>query len=157
MLSDVISIDRSISIFSGFTRSVEEVGARLESGAQNTTVLAPSNAVIEALPRKPWEDPQDAQEASALGVEVVDLYKGEAGEDRAARNLRRFVEAHLVGVSPWLKGEENKARTLAGREVWWDEEGGVRKVSKPSLVVMNDMLPGRGSLVSAELIIARLL
>lgn len=128
MLSDVISIDRAISIYSGLTRSVEEVGARLADGSKNTTVLAPKNTVITNLPRKPWEDPHDGEEASAQGTVAEELYRGESGEDRAASNLRRFVEAHLVGISPWQKGKANQVRTLQGKTIWWDEEGGVKKI-----------------------------
>jgi len=131
MLNDIISIDRAISIFSGLTRSVEEVGARLEDENKNTTVLAPKNTFITNLPRKPWEDPHDEAEASAKGTVSEELYRGESGEDRAASNLRRFVEAHLVGVSPWQKGKANQVKTLQGKTIWWEEEGGVRKVSGP--------------------------
>ena len=131
MLNDIISIDRAISIFSGLTRSVEEVGARLEDESENTTVLAPKNTVITNLPRKPWEDPHDEAEASAKGTVSEELYRGESGEDRAAGNLRRFVEAHLVGTSPWQKGKANQVKTLQGKTLWWEEDGGVRKVSSP--------------------------
>lgn len=73
-----------------------------------------------ALPRKPWEDSEDYE---SLGTEA---YKGEPGEERARRNLCRFVEAHVVPVSPWKEGE--KVKTLAGGEVWWEEKVGVKKV-----------------------------
>lgn len=90
----------------------------------NTTVLAPSNVAISRLPRKPWEDPADE---GAGGNIYSSIYRGLAGEDRASKNLRTFVEAHCVGVSPWAKGE--KTKTLEGKEVWWDEDDdGVRTV-----------------------------
>lgn len=135
MLNDIISIDRAISIFSGLTRSVEEVSARLEDGNQNTTVLAPKNTVITNLPRKPWEDQHDEAEASAKGTVSEELYRGESGEDRAACNLRRFVGAHLVGISPWQKGKANQMNTLQGKTLWWEEEGGVRKIYPDGIVV----------------------
>jgi len=40
--------------------------------------------------------------------------------------LRRFVEAHVVPVSPWKEGE--KVKTLAGGEVWWESKDGVKMV-----------------------------
>jgi len=129
MLSDIIPIDRAISIFSGLTRSVEEIGARLEDEHMNTTVLAPKNSVITNLPKKPWEDSHDGEEASSRGTVSEELYRGESGEDRAASNLRRFVEAHLIGISPWQKGKANQVKTLQGKTIWWEEEGGLRKVS----------------------------
>lgn len=134
MLSDVISIDRAISIFSGLTRSVEGVETRLEDAGQNTTVLAPGNTFIQQLPRKPWEDPDDEELARTQGIDSAELYRGDSGEDRAARNLRRFVEAHLIGISPWNKGKENEIKTLEGKSVWWDDDGSVRKVKPTQLI-----------------------
>lgn len=121
ILSDVLGRDRSINIFAGFTRDFASISNRLGDHAQNTTVLAPINSAITALPRKPWEDPEDY---SALGA---DAYEGPEGEDRASRNMRRFVDAHVVPVSPWKEGE--KVKTLAGGEVWWEEKDGVKMVS----------------------------
>lgn len=124
LLADVLPLDKSISIFSGFTRSVESISTRVADREANTTVLAPSNVAISRLPRKPWEDPTDEGASSKI---LSELYRGLAGEDRASKNLRTFVEAHCVGVSPWAKGE--KTKTLEGKEVWWDEDDeGVRTV-----------------------------
>lgn len=126
LLGDVIPLDKSISIFSSLTRSVSTIQTRISSASENTTVLAPANAAISRLPRKPWEDPDDE---GAGGNVFSEIYKGLGGEDRAGRNLRRFVEMHCVGASPWEKGV--KVNTLGGGEIWWDEdkEGGGRKVS----------------------------
>lgn len=76
---------------------------------------------MQKLPRKPWEDPRDEAE---MGDKA---YEGKAGEDRATRNLRRFVEAHVVKGSPWGKGE--KRETVGGGKLWWEEKDGVRRVS----------------------------
>lgn len=73
------------------------------------------------LPRKPWEDPKDYKE----GGEGV--YNEEGGEERAQRNLRRFVEEHVVGVSPWKEGK--KVETLGGGSVWWEYKDGKQLVS----------------------------
>lgn len=121
VLSDVIGKQRAINIFASFTRDNEAVSRRLDDNGQNTTVLAPLNSQIEKLPRKPWEDPQDYE---VLGENA---YEGERGEDRAQRNLRRFVEAHIVPLSPWKEGE--KVQSLGGEEVWWEENEGQKLVS----------------------------
>ena len=121
ILSDVIGKQRAINIFASFTRDNEAVSRRFDDNGQNTTVLAPLNSQIEKLPRKPWEDPQDYE---ALGENA---YEGEGGEDRAQRNLRRFVEAHIVPVSPWKEGE--KVESLGGEKVWWEEKEGQKVVS----------------------------
>lgn len=120
ILSDVLGRDRSINIFAGFTRDFATVTQRFEDSALNTTILAPVNSAIMALPRKPWEDPEDYDQ---LGM---DAYKGEDGEERAHRNLRRFVEAHVVPASPWKEGD--KLKTLAGGEIWWENKDGIKTV-----------------------------
>ena len=52
-ISDVISKERVISIFAGFTRDVDSISKRLDDNKQNTTVLAPLNSALQKLPRKP--------------------------------------------------------------------------------------------------------
>lgn len=128
ILSDVLGRDRAINIFAGFTRDFATVTQRFEDRSLNTTILAPVNSAIVALPRKPWEDPDDYE---ALGQQA---YKGDNGEERAKRNVKRFVEAHVVPVSPWKEGE--KVKTLAGGEVWWESKDGVRTVWSPSIRVL---------------------
>jgi hypothetical protein len=125
-ISDVLSRERNINIFAGFTRDIESVSRRLEAGSHNTTLLAPLNTAITRLPRKPWEDPQDY---AALGQNA---YDGQSGEDRAHRNLRRFVEAHVVPESPWAEG--HKVQTLGGDTVWWEEKDGKKLASLASPV-----------------------
>ncbi|CAI4218620.1 unnamed protein product [Parascedosporium putredinis] len=124
ILSDVIGRDKSINIFSGFTRDVACIETRLDDFKVNTTVLAPLNSAIEKLPRKPWEDPRD------YGAFGADAYEGEDGIDRAQRNLRRFVESHIVPRSPWAENDKvqaikpdnievvNVASSVSNGEVW---------------------------------------
>lgn len=124
LLADVLPQDPSISIFSDLTRRIESISTRVSNREVNTTVLASSNVAITKLPRKPWEDPDDE---GAGGNIFSEIYKGLAGEDRATKNLRTFVEAHCVDVSPWPKGE--KVKTLQGKEVWWNvDDRGIRRV-----------------------------
>lgn len=121
VISDVLSRERSINIFASLTRDVDSITARFGDSGINTTVLAPMNSAMTKLPRKPWEDPTDYAE---LGKQA---YTGQSGEDRAARNLRRFVEAHIVPENPWLEGQ--KVETLDGGMVWWEKKDGVMMVS----------------------------
>jgi hypothetical protein len=125
ILSDVLGRDRSINIFAGFTRDFATISQRFEDSSLNTTILAPVNSAIMALPRKPWEDPEDYDTRGA------EAYEGEKGEERAQRNMRRFVEAHVVPVSPWKEGD--KVKTLAGGEIWWESRDGVKIVSDERL------------------------
>lgn len=121
MLSDVMGRDRSINIFAGFTRDIETVARRLEDATKNSVVLAPLNSAIEGLPRKPWEDPEQYEQLGA------NAYEGEEGYERAQRNLRRFVEAHIIPSNPWPAGEKIKP-IGAGREVWWEDRDGTKVV-----------------------------
>lgn len=123
-LTDILGTHRSLTTFSSLARLHASTSDLLADLSTNTTVLAPLNSAIDALPRKPWEDPRDYGEVGA------DAYEGDEGRERAQRNLRRFVEAHLVTQSPW----EGKARTVSGgegdkgREVWWEWRGAKRVV-----------------------------
>lgn len=40
--------------------------------------------------------------------------------------MQRFVEAHIVPVSPFE--EKKKVKTLAGREIWWEMDGDTMKI-----------------------------
>ncbi|KAF2224244.1 FAS1 domain-containing protein [Elsinoe ampelina] len=130
ILSDILGLSKAINIFASLTRDVSPVTARLSTHDLNTTLLAPLNGAITSLPRKPWEDPR---EYAAFGTEA---YEGKDGEDRAGRNLRRFVEAHVVPVSPWE--EKVRVKTLGGGEVWWEEDGeGTRRIFPGGVEVGN--------------------
>lgn len=127
ILTDVIGRDRSINIFAGFTRDIECVDDRLGDETLNTTVLAPLNSAIVALSRKPWEDPEDY---SRLGPNA---YAGEEGEERAHANLRRFVEAHVVPISPWEEGD--KVETMVGSTIWWEMKDGKKTIQPGNIEV----------------------
>ncbi|KAM5355141.1 hypothetical protein ACJ41O_001787 [Fusarium nematophilum] len=119
-LADVLGTQRSLTSFSSFARMHPSTDGRLSDLDRNTTVLAPLNSAVDDLPRKPWEQPGDY---AALGA---DAYEGEEGQDRARLNMRRFVEAHLVPRSPWAENE--RAKTVGGKEIWWVERDGRRVV-----------------------------
>ncbi|KAK7425692.1 hypothetical protein QQZ08_007791 [Neonectria magnoliae] len=119
-IADVLGTHRSLTTFSSFVRLHSSTETLLNNLDANTTVLAPLNSVIEALPRKPWEDPR---EYNRLGPKA---YSGDDGQERARQNLLRFVEEHLVAGSPWAQGD--KAETVAGKQIWWVEKDGKRLV-----------------------------
>jgi hypothetical protein len=116
IISDIIAKTRQVSIFGTLTRDFDTVSKRLNDKTVNTTVLAPLNSAINALPRKPWEDPEDYERFGK-----VEAYKGQSGEERARKNLQRFVEAHLVPVSPWKEGVE--VETVGGGKLSWTKNG----------------------------------
>ncbi|KAF3764409.1 hypothetical protein M406DRAFT_356540, partial [Cryphonectria parasitica EP155] len=131
ILSDVMGRDRSINIFAGLVRDVEGVSRRLDDEGQNSTVLAPLNSAMEKLPRKPWEDPE---EYDKLGAQA---YEGDEGWERAQRNIRRFVEAHVVPVNPWKEGEKVKAMS-GEEELWWENKDGT-KVMQPGNIEVDSV------------------
>ena len=120
VLSDVLGRDRGINIFAGFTRDFAPISERFDDSSLNTTILAPINSAILALPRKPWEDPEEYEN---LGTEA---YGGDKGVERARQNLQQFVKAHVVPASPWKEGD--KLKTLADDEIWWETKDGVKMV-----------------------------
>lgn len=116
IVSDVLPKTRGINVFARLTRDFEPIASRLNDASKNITVLAPHNSAIQALPRKPWEDPEDYAKFGD-----VNAYEGPDGQDRAKRNLQRFVEAHLIPASPWRADEE--VETLGGVKLKWTKEG----------------------------------
>jgi hypothetical protein len=132
-ISDILPKTRSINIFASLTRDLSSVTSRLESQApsDNTTLLAPLNSAMTALPRKPWEDrPDDTSGVSAA-----------RNEDKAAENVQRFVEAHVVPVSPWKEGKAGKIRTLGGGELWWEKrDGGTKSVVMPGEIEVDGVV-----------------
>ncbi|KAJ5183748.1 hypothetical protein N7492_001364 [Penicillium capsulatum] len=116
VVSDVLPKTQGINIFASLTRDFDNVSARLNDSSKNITVLAPRNSAVQGLPRKPWEDPEDYEKFGE-----VNAYQGQEGQDRAKRNLQRFVEAHLILASPWRQGEE--AETLGGEKLKWTLDG----------------------------------
>ncbi|KAL9020586.1 MAG: hypothetical protein Q9185_002172 [Variospora sp. 1 TL-2023] len=137
IISDVIGKNRPINVFAGFTRDIDTVSKIVEDKTQNATVLAPLNSELQKLPRKPWEDPEDYE---TLGQSA---YEGSAGEDRAHKNLRRFVEAHVVLASPWKEGEKRKS--VGGEELWWEDREGTRIINPGNIEVSIDMNPPNGN------------
>lgn len=130
-LSDMLSKTRAINIFASLTRDIKSVSDRLSNGSENTTVLAPSNSALQRLPRKPWENPDDYER---FGQEQA--YAGSQGKDRAAENLKRFVEAHVVPQSPWDQGEE--VESLGGGKIRWEKgENGKIYVSETKHIFPN--------------------
>lgn len=129
ILSDVMGKDRSINVFASLARDVESVSLRLDDSSQNSTVLAPLNSAMDKLPRKPWEDPEDYNKLGA------DAYEGEGGWERAQRNLKRFVEAHIISSNPWPQGEKVKALGGDGGEVWWEEKDGAKVIQPGDIEV----------------------
>ncbi|ODH19199.1 hypothetical protein ACO22_06178 [Paracoccidioides brasiliensis] len=132
-ISDILAKSREVNIFSSLTRDIESVSTRLSNGTSNSIVLAPLNSAIKALPRKPWEDPSDYKHFGEK-----EAYAGKQGEGRAARNLRRFVEAHIVPESPWRANKQVK--TVGGGSIYWKQEDDGKIYIYPSKIEVKEIM-----------------
>lgn len=100
-LADFITLDRSVSIYAGYTRRFADISARLQLADVNSTLLAPNNKDILALPRKPHEGP-------AGSVTALD-------ETAADENIRKWVSAHIIPAHvdlPTSEGQTSQYKTL---------------------------------------------
>ncbi|KAI6251424.1 FAS1 domain-containing protein [Erysiphe necator] len=129
MLSDILGSSRRVNGFAGIIRNFPLITSKFEDGNSNKTIVAPANTAIAAMSWKPWENPD---EYNTLGSEA---YEGGKGKERADQNLLRFVEAHIIPLSPWAEGE--KAKTLAGREHWWHLKDGHRIIQPGDIKVLD--------------------
>lgn len=121
-ISDVLPKLRGINTYASLTRDFETSRGQLNDPSKKVTVLAPRNKAVHDMPHKPWEDPEEYR---ALGE--AEAYQGKDGQERARRNLEKFVEGHLVPVCPWE--EEDEVTTLSGKKVSWVRRGDRKVVS----------------------------
>lgn len=121
-ISDVLPKVRAINTYASLTRDFESSRGQLSDPSKNVTVLAPRNKAVHDMPHKPWEDPEEYR---ALGE--AEAYQGTEGQERARRNLEKFVEGHILPVCPWGEGEE--VTSLGGRKFTWVSEGDRKVVS----------------------------
>ena len=136
-LYDTLSLTRRINIFSSLIRDHPDLPTLLssphsaspnhEEQPSNFTILAPLNSALQSLPHKPWEDGNDYAEFGERA------YDGEGGQERAKQNLKRFVDAHVVPKSPWQAGK--RVKTLAGKELWWEEIRGDKAEEKKRVIM----------------------
>lgn len=129
-LADVIPIDRSLTIYADLARSLGDVQQNLGDDRKQYVVLAPQNAAIMALGRKPWDQKLDPD--GRIDPPLAALDEGSAEE-----NIRRFVEAHIVQAQGMRQGETY--RTLAGMEVSWTADGGVKTIHPGGIAVLQEI------------------
>lgn len=133
-ISDILPKTKGINIFASMTRDVASIATRLESLEQKATLMTPLNSVMQNLPRKPWQDrPGDESQIRAAD-----------NQDKAAQNLQKFVEDHVVPVSPWREGKEHAIKTIGGQELYWEEKDG-QKVIFPGGLIVENVFSGVGN------------
>ncbi|KAI1174308.1 hypothetical protein F4777DRAFT_554595 [Nemania sp. FL0916] len=131
LLSDVLGTSRSVNAFASFARDVASISSRLDDASTQSTVLAPLNSAIDRLPGKPWEDPGDY---AAQGASV---YDGDEGRERARRNIEKFVQAHVLPVTPWKEGQKVRSLLDGDREIWWERKDGVMLIQPDGIEVQS--------------------
>ncbi len=82
----------------------------------------------------PGEDPNDY---NVLGATA---YDGDEGQERARTNIQRFVQAHIVPLSPWRENERSRSLLDGDKEIWWEMKDGVMMVSFDLLVDLRRVL-----------------
>ncbi|KAL5494634.1 hypothetical protein ACEPAI_95 [Sanghuangporus weigelae] len=86
MLSDVLTVHTSASIFFSYARETQ-VGELFKAGDARVTVFAPTNKAVMALSRKPHQGPIPVDDA-VISEEEFDA--------RSKENVQRWISAHIV-------------------------------------------------------------
>ena len=128
LVSDLLTRCSTGHIFHGLLRDVDSVYSRLGDESKFTVILAPQDRTMIQLQRKPWEMLDDF---ATFGLTP---YEGEEGQARAARNLERFVEDHVV-VDPMFMRQEVPVKTLGGAEIWYQVG---RALGPPARMLLGD-------------------
>ncbi|ODQ55545.1 hypothetical protein SAICODRAFT_5482 [Saitoella complicata NRRL Y-17804] len=131
MLSDLISIDKSLSIFGDLCRQYTHIEHLLEDPLAHITLIVPNNNAFTSLARKPWDTPSEPE------IHIT--------EDIDADRKRSFIERHLVLDDELLAGK--RYHTIGGEvEVFFEEKEGVRKLFPGELKVLKVETAGNGVL-----------
>ncbi|KAI5118576.1 hypothetical protein M0805_004192 [Coniferiporia weirii] len=91
MLSDVLTIQNSVSIFYSYARDTS-ISKLLEDKNALITVFAPTNKAVIALARKPHQGPAPVQDGVIISEEEFD--------SRSRENIERWISAHIVPRHP---------------------------------------------------------
>jgi len=115
-LADLLTIDRSVSIFYSYARETD-FSNRFGDASQNITVTAPTNKAVIALPRKPHQgakpDVEDMPEISQTQYDFV-----------SKENVEKWVGAHIIPSPVALSSSEETYDTLLpGNKVTFYQEG----------------------------------
>ncbi|KAF8588371.1 hypothetical protein K439DRAFT_1613626 [Ramaria rubella] len=84
-LADLLTVEGRASIFYSYARETD-MSARFVEQGEGTTVFVPTNKAVQALARKPHEDPEE---------DTVDVSDAEH-EAISKSNVQRWVGAHLI-------------------------------------------------------------
>jgi len=115
LLSDVLTLDPQIKIFTTMLHDTEIVDDLLGKKGFQGLILAPSNDIMNALPKKPWEGNQIISE-SADDQEV------NITAEQADKNTETFIKNHIVPQWPWSEGQKIATLSTTNKQIWWEED-----------------------------------
>ncbi|PAV22872.1 fas1 domain-containing [Pyrrhoderma noxium] len=99
MLSDILTVQTSASIFFSYARDTR-IGELLEKEGAEITILAPTNKAVMALARKPHQGPTPIDDGIVITEKEFDI--------RSRENVERWITAHIV---PDRLGQFTPSRT----------------------------------------------
>ena len=129
LISDILGIDKSITILTEYSLGLAEIAERLQDSSKYTIVLAPSNTAIMAMERKPWQDADPASKAPLLTAEDKDT--------RASDNIARFIKSHIVALDSASWKADVKKHNLLGQPLWYATNDNQRSIQPENIEVRN--------------------
>ncbi|KAF9461896.1 hypothetical protein BDZ94DRAFT_1220658 [Collybia nuda] len=91
-LADLLTIERSASIFYSYAREIE-LSTMFADTRARSTVFVPTNKAVMALARKPH---QGQTAPSDEGIEISE----QEFDTRSKKNVERWISAHIIPDSP---------------------------------------------------------
>ncbi|EJC98626.1 uncharacterized protein FOMMEDRAFT_95640 [Fomitiporia mediterranea MF3/22] len=134
MLSDILTVQTSASIFYSYARETH-VGELLKREDARITVFAPTNKAVIALPRKPHQGPAPVDDGIVISEEEFDA--------RSRENVERWISAHIVPQTITSLSPSSKHETLLeGITVTVSAKSDAADSDKPDWqqVVLNDKI-----------------
>merc|ERR1712093_176752 len=113
-LSDLLTVDRALSLFYGYLRESTGLVERLANPLTTTTIFAPVDSSIINLSRKPHQGPPDASKGEGE-VQSQPISTEDQEKDTAAY-LEKWIKAHMVAGTDVTFDDDASVETLAGDE-----------------------------------------
>lgn len=126
LLSDIIGIEKKCTIMSDYALGLEKVALRLQSSSTQTLVLMPLNSAISALPQKPWLD---------VSGDKSDI-SPQRNDERAATNIQRFVEAHVIDISTKDFKADHTFVSMSGQKLHLTLKEGEKYIQPGNMLVV---------------------
>lgn len=98
--------------------------------------------MLQKMPRKPWEDKNDEPSRSRKGS--MDALLDKETEDKAWKNIEKFVGRHLVTKHPINEGEQ--LQTLVGTSVFYEVKNGVKFFYPGNIRVVEEKEAANGAI-----------